>query len=58
MKADEDRLPAMLSQNDQEDGSEPRSLKGLATGASATLRQALADDLVAALGETPAASSS
>ena len=56
MNADEDRLRAMLIQNDQEVGSEPRWLKGVATGESATLRQARADELAASLSQTPAAS--
>ena len=58
IKADEDQLRAMLSQNDQEGGSEPRWLKGLATSESATPQQALGDDLAASLFQTPAASSS
>ena len=56
MEADEERLRAMLSRNDQGGGSEPGCLNGLATGESATLRQALAAELAAPRSQTPAAS--
>lgn len=57
VKADEDRLRAMISGNDHDGGSEPLWLKSLATRGSATLRQAPTDEPAASPSQTPAVSS-